>query len=676
MDGHEIYAGKGVAALKIPFLQHEYTWSDHCITGNKLGWGITASSIPESREILHEVEKLAADTEPDRLDGIPVEDLIYSPVIGFTRTCTLPLDQGKDRRNNKLVKILQTTDPEGKDPAVYFAGTGSAFDLKPEGKGRKQLPVKKLSPMQEDPDDILLSMGLMDKLSIFLRALFWSLLEYPGSLNIVSSSWDKTRFAWNSGRLMYAVHCLLPESLRTKAGYRSYAWKECNKTAFYFSRKVYGQACFELDRSYQAEPGNESDVLGDYFFDSLALCWRQERELYHEAMKEISACLDDWSGSGMGLKKIQWVYYHFMTGRGKEALPDDYILQSLPELIYWGNREERFREIAEVLLHDIHEKDLTPAQEEAYTRALLEKVSTRSLPDICRELEYILDKKDRDASGEAEALLIKIKESNELIYRGISEDLSGQEGWKDLFGRLEPAGSDPVDAGDEETAAAQPPAFLQEAMKNRRSDGMLLEGGQAEDDQTGLYSKTAGADAESPPALPGDEDRSGIVKDAGGREKESRNREAAYRVLKDEEEADDSKGNTREFLITSLPTGFLTGCVLFLSHYSLMIGHWKIAVGMGGMWLVLILNYAYLLKKTQPHRHLWMGIGLCFVIGEIISLGADYFVRQEFRIYYFIALGAIAAATQIIRLLKETIRKHGPDKEMQGDDGRDKEKEL
>ena len=38
--------------MKIEYLIHEYTWSNHCISGNKLGWGIVASSIPEDRTYL------------------------------------------------------------------------------------------------------------------------------------------------------------------------------------------------------------------------------------------------------------------------------------------------------------------------------------------------------------------------------------------------------------------------------------------------------------------------------------------------------------------------------------------------------------------------------------------------------------------------------------------------
>ena len=45
--------------MKTEYLIHEYMWANHCISGNKLGWGITASSMPEDRAYLRELEKLA-----------------------------------------------------------------------------------------------------------------------------------------------------------------------------------------------------------------------------------------------------------------------------------------------------------------------------------------------------------------------------------------------------------------------------------------------------------------------------------------------------------------------------------------------------------------------------------------------------------------------------------------
>ena len=58
--------------MKTEYFMHEYTWSNHCITGNTLGWGITASTLKKEKNKLREPEKLASSLEPDRVDGIPV----------------------------------------------------------------------------------------------------------------------------------------------------------------------------------------------------------------------------------------------------------------------------------------------------------------------------------------------------------------------------------------------------------------------------------------------------------------------------------------------------------------------------------------------------------------------------------------------------------------------------
>lgn len=46
--------------MKIEYLIHEYTWSNHCISGNKLGWGIVASSIPEDQDIFKRIRESSA----------------------------------------------------------------------------------------------------------------------------------------------------------------------------------------------------------------------------------------------------------------------------------------------------------------------------------------------------------------------------------------------------------------------------------------------------------------------------------------------------------------------------------------------------------------------------------------------------------------------------------------
>jgi drug/metabolite transporter superfamily protein YnfA len=101
-----------------------------------------------------------------------------------------------------------------------------------------------------------------------------------------------------------------------------------------------------------------------------------------------------------------------------------------------------------------------------------------------------------------------------------------------------------------------------------------------------------------------------------------------------------------------------------------MIGHWKIAVGMGGMWLLLILNYIYLLKSTQPERRIWMGVGLCILEGELIEIVASYFIAERFRLAYFMILGALAAVISILHIYSILItQKTNTKKKRQGSGG-------
>ena len=66
--------------MKTEYLIHEYMWSNHCISGNKLGCGITASSMPEDRAYLRELEKLAQAAVIDKTGKTEVDELVNSTV--------------------------------------------------------------------------------------------------------------------------------------------------------------------------------------------------------------------------------------------------------------------------------------------------------------------------------------------------------------------------------------------------------------------------------------------------------------------------------------------------------------------------------------------------------------------------------------------------------------------
>ena len=117
-------------------------------------------------------------------------------------------------------------------------------------------------------------------------------------------------------------------------------------------------------------------------------------------------------------------------------------------------------------------------------------------------------------------------------------------------------------------------------------------------------------------------------------------------------DAEEKEGPAIPFLLLGFPQGFLTGCILYMTHYSLMIGHWKIAVGMAGMWIILMLNYEGMILQRQGHYPLWKVIGLCLVEGWIIEAAGWFFRSQKVRLYYFIVLGIVTVIIQVVNLLR------------------------
>ena len=117
-------------------------------------------------------------------------------------------------------------------------------------------------------------------------------------------------------------------------------------------------------------------------------------------------------------------------------------------------------------------------------------------------------------------------------------------------------------------------------------------------------------------------------------------------------DAEEKEGPAIPFLPLGFSQGFLTGCILYMTHYSLMIGHWKIAVGMAGMWIILMLNYEGMILQRKGHYPLWKVIGLCLVEGWIIEAAGWFFRSQKVRLYYFIVLGIITVIIQVVNLLR------------------------
>lgn len=133
----------------------------------------------------------------------------------------------------------------------------------------------------------------------------------------------------------------------------------------------------------------------------------------------------------------------------------------------------------------------------------------------------------------------------------------------------------------------------------------------------------------------------------------TQNEEPEVEAVEDiDADIEEKEGPAIPFLLMGFPQGFLTGCILYMTHYSLMIGHWKIAVGMAGMWIILMLNYEGMILQRQRHYPLWKVIGLCLVEGWIIEAAGWFFRSQKVRLYYFIVLGIVTVIIQVVNLLR------------------------
>lgn len=182
--------------MKTEYLIHEYMWSNHCISGNKLGWGITASSMPEDRAYLRELEKLAQAAVIDKTGKTEVDELVYSSVCGFVKMSSVPCESGEDKRQNKRVRIYQPKAPES-NPVAYLA---------PGGEWAEEESVGYLQPLfLEEPEfhrkDILQEMNLMSRLPEFMQVVFWCLSGHSEGINIVAPDWKEEEFAEKAKRL-------------------------------------------------------------------------------------------------------------------------------------------------------------------------------------------------------------------------------------------------------------------------------------------------------------------------------------------------------------------------------------------------------------------------------------------------------------------------------------------
>ena len=672
------------------YLRHEYTWSNHCITGNVLGWGMTASSCPKDRDMLRELEKTASAAEPERAKGIPVEELSFVPGCGFIKMTVIPWDSGEDNRKNKKVFLYQPRETSA-GPDVYMAPQGIWEDEAREG----YLAPVNMEARTERPEDIFIEMQVYDRLPDFLRAVFWCLFEKKQGLNFAAPSWKQEEFAGNAGKLMYAIHCILPESLRKKAGYVSYTEQPVSRESFYFSKEPCGENCINLSDFERQEFPPAVSKLEEYFFYHLSELLVKKDALYDRFWSEAERYLKTSTG-GNEERKIQWLFYMFCQKNGREPLDKNNLLPGIPELFYWASREPELRETAGEVRAFLHKERFTREEKEEYIRILLEGFTKRAQEAVCGELDWILSSLYADSRKYFQEQLAVIKEKNPLIYALLLAQNTDKEGaWQQENFKKNTTSFSKMEnyVGVLEKAEIPPEVKNQiilagihllnknlfkkenytkfDALMNRlsRKDQWVeilkdFVANQLEPEAENLDDaqlKTA-CYVEQFLKKYAPEEVSGVLAEEQKRRRKEElpavaaAGEAEYEVQEEEDEMEETEpGTLKEALFVGYPQGFLTGCAFYLCNYSLMIGHWKIAVGMAGMWLLLMLNFYYLMMHKEKKYPFWKNLGMCILEGYVIEFIASLFLSQKIRLYYFIILGIAAIAVQVFNIFRKRV---------------------
>ena len=366
--------------MKTEYLIHEYMWSNHCISGNKLGWGITASSMPEDRAYLRELEKLAQAAVIDKTGKTEVDELVYSSVCGFVKMSSVPCESGEDKRQNKRVRIYQPKAPES-NPVAYLA---------PGGEWAEEESVGYLQPLfLEEPEfhrkDILQEMNLMSRLPEFMQVVFWCLSGHSEGINIVAPDWKEEEFAEKAKRLMYVIHSLLPQPARERAGYVSFTREAIPSVSFYFSQKVCGTKYFNLsEKSERNDWENTQTALDQYFYNGFAQASQKEDEIYRDFQKTAGKYLKTVRDNGNLLKKVEWIFYDIARKHGQSALSIEILSENFPELLYWVCKDKALEYVAEDILKEVQEladkgyKEITLLGQNVNSYMRMEKVENKN----------------------------------------------------------------------------------------------------------------------------------------------------------------------------------------------------------------------------------------------------------------------------------------------------------
>ncbi len=685
--------------MKAEFLRHEYTWSKQSISGT-MGLGISCSSTPREEVRLRELEKLAAMAEPDSQTGTDVELLMYSMESGFVKMTVKPVPPGEDQRKNKKVYLYQCRDSQMADPAVYCIPQG----VWEHTDGEELAPVF-LSEDWEPASEIFEKYGFSDRLPDLFRAVFRCVFRAGNNLAFIVP-WDREDYALRAREIMYAVHSLLPEDLRKNAGYASYGCGMNRRSSFCFTDSADPESdCFTLSSMEYSGSRDQEDRLDDFFYENLAAIFRDREGLYLQFGGTVRDLIRGRRIDKNLLREVQWAFLRFCLQNMIDIPEHNEVMNLFPQLFYSAGDSPDLQEIGDNLLEYYHVEKWDREDLEKYLKILESGMTRKGEDRILREMDWSLVRLYGKYRAVARDYLDQLRDRNKTLYTRLMSRAAGEEGsisslcfkenQKDLSSMEEYiTGMEPemVSEDAKEVWMIRGIEILNENVfkvsnyerMTRIADHILwrepweevLQGfltqlkdrcGELTDAQLDASCRiesicekltgtpgdgrlTAERERREEKALPaetgsGDSDEdTALVRMAENGDPEGE--EPVYRTL----EGTEGRDGFLSFLIRGLPYGFLTACIMYLLRYALLIGHWKISLGVGGMWLILMLNYATerVERKKKDGYRLWQALGLCLIEGYILKTIAWMILPQNLRVYFFLVLGIIIVVVQCI----------------------------
>ncbi|MDO4976202.1 MAG: hypothetical protein Q4E53_02955 [Eubacteriales bacterium] len=681
--------------MKAEFLRHEYTWSKNTI-GGTIGLGIVSSSSPKNKEQLRELEKMASMAEADYESGVEVELLSYNQDTGFVKMFVAPAPAAEDQRKNKIVFLYQCRDKETTDPAIYCLPSESW-----KSEWNVFLPQVMVEDEFKDGKDIFLKYHFADRLPDFFRAVFWCIFRGSSQLAIVTS-WKREEYAANAREIMYAVHSILPEVLRKNAGYASFGCGLNQCSSFYFTDTKPEKDYYLVDTQEYVNPASMEDELDHFFYENLATIYWQNRRLYDAFMEQLNDEMKDRSVDKNLLKEVQWMFLQFCIQNCIDIPDFQDMINQFPQLFYRACDSDSLTEIQENLLQYYHAGNWDREDYEKYLLVLENGMSRKGEKKILEEMDWAIDQYSKKHKNLVRDYLNSLSQSKKGIYTKLmvrsfekEDGLLKQNFQNSLtdFSTMQ-AAVDSMDVryisgemkdqwmlrgieilNEDVFAVKHFEAFSKMALAIDRKeqwiqilDGFLQQLSERAEQLDDKQLLSACGIEKIYGSLVHDTSRTELMQEKLLRQKseegfiEEFEEEENEENIESEEDFEEEvmeeyeevvRGSFWPVLLRSIPYGFLTGCVLFLLNYSLVIGHWKISVGVGGMWLIMILNYSIEraeMKKKDGYR-LWMAIGLCIVEGYIIQTIAWMFLKQNIRIYFFLGLGIFTVLIQLIQLI-------------------------